>query len=58
MRGLPYTLNDEELAAHFSDVAPVKRAFVVRDKATHESRGYGFVQLCAHTLAHAADARA
>ena len=44
VRGLAYTLNDEELAAHFSEVAPVKRAFIVRDKTTHESRGYGFVQ--------------
>jgi len=45
VRGLPFTLNDEELAAHFSDVAPVKRAFVVRDRTTHESRGFGYVQL-------------
>ena len=44
VRGLAYTLNDEEFAAHFSDVAPVKRAFIVRDRVTHESRGYGFVQ--------------
>ena len=46
VRGLPFTLNDAELSSHFSDVAPVKRAFVIRDKVTHEGRGFGFVQLC------------
>jgi RNA recognition motif-containing protein len=45
VRGLAFTLNDEELAAHFSEIAPVKRAFVVRNRTTHESNGYGFVQL-------------
>ena len=45
VRGLPFTASDEELAAHFADIAPVKRAFVIRDRVTKESRGFGFVQL-------------
>jgi nucleolar protein 4 len=45
VRGLPFTATDESLTAHFSAVAPVRRAFVVRDRVTHESRGFGFVQL-------------
>lgn len=45
VRGLPFNVTDERLAAHFSDIAPVKRAFLVRDKISKESRGFGFVQL-------------
>lgn len=45
VRGLPSNLKHDDLAAHFSAVAPVRRAFVIRDKVTHESRGFGFVQL-------------
>lgn len=55
VRGLSYTLNDEEFANHFSDIAPVKRAFIVRDRTTHESRGYGFVQLCVRCTSGRAD---
>ncbi len=45
VRGLPFSITDERLASHFSDIAPVKRAFVIRDKVTKEPRGFGFVQL-------------
>ena len=45
VRGLSFTTNETQLANHFSDIAPVKRAIIVRDKTTHESRGFGFVQL-------------
>ena len=45
VRSLPFTVSDERLAQHFSEVAPVKRAFIVRDRVTKESRGFGFVQL-------------
>jgi RNA recognition motif-containing protein len=46
VRGLAYSVTDEGLAAHFSAVAPVKRAFVVKDKgADKKSKGFGFVQL-------------
>ncbi len=45
VRGLPFTTTEAQLSEHFSDLAPVKRAIIVRDKTTHESRGFGFVQL-------------
>jgi hypothetical protein len=41
----PALRRDDELAKAFSAVAPVKRAFIVKDVATHASRGFGFVQL-------------
>lgn len=45
VRGLPYSLTDEQFEKVFSDVVPVKRAFLVRDPKTRTSRGFGFVQL-------------
>lgn len=45
VRGLPYTVTREQLSAHFSAVAPVRHAIVVCDPKTHESKGFGFVQL-------------
>jgi RNA recognition motif-containing protein len=46
VRGLAYSVTDEALSALFSAVAPVKRAFVVKDKGTEQkSKGFGFVQL-------------
>ena len=41
-----YPCRDEALTAAFSAIAPVKRAFVVKNAATNASRGFGFVQLC------------
>ena len=43
VRGLAFSTSDEGLTQAFSLVAPVKRAFIVRDGA-HTSRGFGFVQ--------------
>ena len=43
VRNLPYDATDETLEAHFSDVGPVRGAFVARDKKTQASRGFGFV---------------
>ncbi len=45
VRGLPFTVSDDDLTKHFSAVAPVKHAFIVRDTKTRISRGFGFVQL-------------
>lgn len=39
------TCTREQLSAHFSAVAPVRHAIVVCDPKTHESKGFGFVQL-------------
>jgi hypothetical protein len=45
VRGLPPSATDESLVRLFSNAAPVKRAFVIRDRATKESKGFAFVQL-------------
>ncbi len=50
VRGLRFTTNETQLATHFSEIAPVKRAIIVRDKTTHESRGFGFVQLYVYPI--------
>ena len=43
VRNLPYDATNEALETHFSEVGPVRRAFIVCDKATKVSRGFGFV---------------
>lgn len=43
VRSIPSDVTDERLGEFFSDFAPVKHAVVVRDKATGDSRGFGFV---------------
>ncbi len=45
VRGLSFDTTDEQLSAHFSAVAPVRRAFIIKDAKTKASRGFGFVQL-------------
>ena len=45
VRGLPFDVSDAQLASHFSEIVPVKRAFIVRDPSSKTSKGYGFVQL-------------
>ena len=42
---LPYEANDEDLKAHFEQVAPVISAKVVVDRETGRSRGFGFVEM-------------
>lgn len=46
VRGLPFSLTDEQLEGLFSAAVPVKRAFIIRDQKARTSRGFGFVQLC------------
>lgn len=43
VRSLPPTATSESLTEYFSQHYPVKHATVVVDRATKESRGYGFV---------------
>ena len=40
---LPYTATSTDLQTLFSDVAPIKTAFVVLDKETKVSKGVGYV---------------
>eukprot|EP01135_Chromosphaera_perkinsii_P003035 Nk52_evm17s233 gene=Nk52_evmTU17s233 len=40
---LPYRLNNEGLLQHFSKFGAVSDAYVVRDRETRKSRGFGFV---------------
>ncbi|PKI83265.1 RNA recognition motif-containing protein [Malassezia vespertilionis] len=49
---LPYTVTNTDLSTFFSDVGPLRRAFVVTDRETKKSKGVGYV-----TYADAEDAK-
>uniref|UniRef100_A0A669EAT4 RNA binding motif protein 28 n=1 Tax=Oreochromis niloticus TaxID=8128 RepID=A0A669EAT4_ORENI len=40
---LPDSASNERLEEIFSEIGPVKKCFVVRDKETEKCRGFGFV---------------
>ena len=42
---LPYNTNDQQLAQLFSAFGEVVEATVVIDRATNQSKGFGFVQM-------------
>ena len=42
---LPYSASDEQLAELFSVYGEVAEASVVRDRASGQSKGFGFVQM-------------
>lgn len=48
---IPYHVTNTDLETFFSDIGPLRRAFVVTDKETHKSKGVGYV-----TYTDAADA--
>ena len=48
VRGLPYTWTDLDLSAHFEHIGPIRRAFIVHQKHTNTSKGFGFVQFALH----------
>lgn len=41
---LPWSTNNEELTEFFSQYGTVSDAFVVRDRETKRSKGFGFVE--------------
>ena len=43
VRNLAFDTTDQALEQHFGSVGPVREAWVVRDRKTKESRGFGFV---------------
>jgi RNA recognition motif-containing protein len=42
---LPYSVNNDELKAHFEKVGEVKSATVIMDRETGRSKGFGFVEM-------------
>jgi RNA recognition motif-containing protein len=51
---LPFSSNDEELAAVFTPYGEVASARVIRDYETGRSRGFGFVEMANDTQAQSA----
>lgn len=43
VQNLPFDLTNDELEQIFSEVGPIRRAFVVNDPSTKRSKGYGYV---------------
>ena len=54
VRGLSPTVDDSKLLHRFSDVGPVKSAFVVREGAGGVSKGFGFVKFAIQSDAEVA----
>ena len=52
VRNLPYDTTDAQLEEHFSDVGPLKEAYVIRDKKTKAGRGFAFVSYVLPEDAH------
>lgn len=55
--GLPWATTPEDLATAFSECGTVVDSFIVRDKMTGRSRGFGFVTMETDEQAQAAIAR-
>ena len=51
---LAHDLTDDELRAAFEEFGTVSSASVIKDKYTHESRGFGFVEMPTQSEAQAA----
>ncbi|MCL5774429.1 MAG: RNA-binding protein [Firmicutes bacterium] len=51
---LPREVNEEELQQEFAAFGEVASAAIIKDKFTHESKGFGFVEMPAKAEAEAA----
>lgn len=43
--GLPLEVGEDELTAVFGDFGYVKSLRIIKDRETHQSRGFGFVEM-------------
>jgi len=43
VRGLPFDLTNGQLESHFETIGPVKSCFIVTEKGSAKSKGFGFV---------------
>ncbi|XP_052808142.1 RNA-binding protein 28-like isoform X3 [Mya arenaria] len=44
VRNIPYSITNEQLENKFSDFGPIKQCFLVNDKASGKSRGFGYIK--------------
>lgn len=42
VRGIPFSVTDDEFSNWFSQIAPIRHAIIVKDE-NQQSRGFGFV---------------
>ena len=52
--GLPYSVTDDQLIEHFSQIGEVIAAHVAIERETGRSRGFGFVEMASVELAQKA----
>ena len=45
VRNLPYSATEEELVTLFSEFGSVAEWYIVRDRETDQSRGFGFIAM-------------
>ncbi|KAL4232449.1 RNA-binding protein 28 [Mactra antiquata] len=43
VRNIPYSITKENLEDKFSDFGPIKQCFIVKEKGSEKSRGFGYV---------------
>lgn len=54
VRGVSFDVQDRELNDFFSDIGPVRQAFLVKSRGGAKHKGYGFVQFALQTDAERA----
>jgi RNA recognition motif-containing protein len=54
VRNFPFETNEEELRAAFEGFGEVVSVQIIKDRYSHESRGFGFVEMPVHSEASTA----